>query len=117
MLMRCWRLRGLASPPSTGIGAKGWISSGLLRQALADRHGRARQKAAVAGPHQPQRVWAGQAAGCCGRGQDRWLAGCCLPSPALKGVGGTCSGALLQTLAALDVREQRRGAAAGPHLP
>ena len=100
MLMRCWRLRGLTSQPSTGVGAKGWISSGLPRQALADRHGR--------------RHWAGSAEGCCGRpspastsvggtgswllwlaltaldcrGRDRRLAGCCRPSLALKGVGG-----------------------------
>ena len=118
MLMCCGRLGGWVSPPSTGVGAKGGIGSGL----------RGRPSPTGMGGLGGRLLWSAST-GVCGtgawllwlalaaldsRGRDRRLAYCCRCRPALKGVGGTCSGALLPALAAPSALDEAR--AAGPRL-
>ena len=68
LLLACSCAAGdcIAGPRRPRLALAQRAGSGLLLQALADRHGRAQRQAAVAGPRQPRRAWAGQAAGCCG---------------------------------------------------
>ena len=115
MLMCCGRLGGW---PSTGVGAKGGIGSGLW----------GRPSPTGMGGLGGRLLWSAST-GVCGtgawllwlalaaldsRGRDRRLAYCCRCRPALKGVGGTCSGALLPALAAPSALDEAR--AAGPRL-
>ena len=120
MLMCCGRLGGW---PSTGVGAKGGIGSGLWGRpsptGMGGLGGRLLWSASTGVCRKGAwLLWLALAA-LDSRGRDRRLAYCCRCRPALKGVGGTCSGALLPALAALsalDERERRRGAAAGAAL-